>query len=116
MRPSVTQYARWYRAEYEEAATSALSTKLAGRRVWLCPNKFGRNRQSDGREGECPHAESGRRSGKPPTPRAYKKGENKKKCTLNLHCAFFSCIYAKKVVILQRKIWATQITNSEKGC
>ena len=52
MRPSVTQYARWYRAEYEEAATSALSTKRAGRRVWLCPNLFGRNRQSDGREGE----------------------------------------------------------------
>jgi hypothetical protein len=35
--------------------------------------EFGRNRQSTGREGECPHGEGGLRDAKPPMRRANKR-------------------------------------------
>lgn len=41
----------------------------------------------------------------------HDKREDEKKCTLDIHCAFFSCIYQKKVVILRRKIDTTQMQH-----
>ena len=54
-------YSRWHLAEYGEEVTSALSTSGRGGAFGYVRIQFGRNRQSDGREGE--HVRSQRADG-----------------------------------------------------
>ncbi len=65
-----------------------IETEAGGAAQWICPNIIWDNRRCDGREGEHGAVEDKekerRRSGKPPTPRAHKWKEKRRKSRAGL--------------------------------